>query len=522
MKARKAYPGLKGFLLVFFLVTVFLPLIRMLSQMAGVDLGALLSSQAFRTALSNSLWVSTVSTLISLSLALALAWLIERSGIRFKKGFILFFTLPMLIPSISHGMGLVVLFGANGVLTNWLKLPGNIYGFWGIVAGSVLYSFPLAFLMLSDVLRYEDSSPYEAADVLAIPKAWQWTSITLPYLRRPLISTLFAVFTLVIIDYGVPLMVGGQYKTLPVMMYQDVIGLLDFGKGSVIGLILLAPALLAFFLDLFNRDRASMTYVSKPFRIKKNRGRDLVAYLASLVVSLAVALPIGAFLLLTLVKKYPSDMRLTLDNIRRTFAMSAAVNLGRSLLIALIVGLTGVVLAFMSAYLTARTQGRGVRLLHLVSLTPLAIPGIVLGLSYVLFFKGTWLYGSLAILILANLVHFFASPYLMIYNSLSKINENLEAVGQTLGVGRGAIIRDVLIPQTRSTLGEMFVYFFVNSMMTISAVAFLANSRTRPLSLMITSFEATMMLECAAFVSLLILAVNLLVKGLFGLARGGR
>ena len=215
-------------------------------------------------------------------------------------------------------------------------------------------------------------------------------------------------------------------------------------------------------------------------------------------------------------------MRLTLDNIRRTFAMSAAVNLGRSLLIALIVGLTGVVLAFMSAYLTARTQGRGVRLLHLVSLTPLAIPGIVLGLSYVLFFKGTWLYGSLAILILANLVHFFASPYLMIYNSLSKINENLEAVGQTLGVGRGAIIRDVLVPQTRSTLGEMFVYFFVNSMMTISAVAFLANSRTRPLSLMITSFEATMMLECAAFVSLLILAVNLLVKGLFGLARGGR
>ena len=148
----------------------------------------------------------------------------------------------------------------------------------------------------------------------------------------------------------------------------------------------------------------------------------------------------------------------------------------------------------------------------------MAIPGIVLGLSYVLFFKGSWIYGSLAILILANLVHFFASPYLMIYNSLSKVNENLEAVGQTLGVSRGAIIRDVLIPLTRSTLGEMFVYFFVNSMMTISAVAFLASSRTRPLSLMITSFEATMMLESAAFVSLMILAANLLVKGCFSLA----
>ena len=518
MKSRRAYPGIKGFLLVFLLVTVFLPLIRMLGQMAGVDLGAMLGSATFKTALKNSIWVSTVSTLISLTLALVLAWMIERSAIRFKKAFILLFTLPMLIPSISHGMGLVVLFGANGVLTNWLKLPGNIYGFWGIVAGSVLYSFPLAFLMLSDVLGYEDSSPYEAADVLGIPKAWQWTSISLPYLRRPLISTLFAVFTLVIIDYGVPLMVGGQYKTLPVMMYQDVIGLLDFGKGSVIGLILLAPALLAFVLDLFKGDRAAMTFVSKPFRIKKKWGRDLLAYLTSLAVSLAVILPIAAFLLLTLVKKYPTDMSLTLDNIRRTFAMNGAANLGHSLLIALVVGILGVVLAFMTAYLTARSPGKSSRLLHLAAITPLAIPGIVLGLSYVLFFKGSWIYGSLAILILANLVHFFASPYLMIYNSLSKVNENLEAVGQTLGVSRGAIIRDVLIPLTRSTLGEMFVYFFVNSMMTISAVAFLASSRTRPLSLMITSFEATMMLESAAFVSLMILAVNLLVKGCFGLA----
>ena len=107
MKDKKAYPALKGFLLVFFLVTVFLPLVRMLSQMAGVDLGAMLGSAAFKTALTNSLWVSSVSTLISLSLALVLAWLIERSAIRFKKGFILLFTLPMLIPSISHGMGLV-------------------------------------------------------------------------------------------------------------------------------------------------------------------------------------------------------------------------------------------------------------------------------------------------------------------------------------------------------------------------------------------------------------------------------
>ncbi|NLB50434.1 MAG: ABC transporter permease subunit [Clostridiaceae bacterium] len=515
MKTSGKLTAVKGLLLIFFAVSVLLPLLRMLARMTTVDIRGLLVSGPFLAALKNSLVVTAVSTLIAVFLATLLSWLLERSRIRFKGLFALLFTLPMLIPSISHGMGLVVLFGANGLVTGWFGLKGSIYGFWGIVAGSVMYSFPVAFLMLSDILRYEDSSPYEAADVMGISRRHQFASITAPFLRRPMLSTLFAVFTLIIIDYGVPLMVGGQYKTLPVMMYQDVIGLLDFGKGSVIGLVLLTPALVAFILDVLNRDKLTLSFVARPFRVRKNRLRDGLAYVTSGLVSLAVLLPIAAFLLLTLVKKYPSDMRLSMDNISRAFNMGAGANLGHSLVIALVTSLTGVALSFLVAYMTARTPGKLSKILHLVSLISLAIPGIVLGLSYVLFFKGSLIYGSLAILILVNLVHFFASPYLMIYNTLAKLNEHLEAVGQTLGVSRISIIRDVILPQAGGTLAEMFTYFFVNSMMTISAVAFLATAGTRPLSLMITSFEAQMLLECAAFIALLILTVNLLVKGLF-------
>lgn len=107
----------------------------------------------------------------------------------------------------------------------------------------------------------------------------------------------------------------------------------------------------------------------------------------------------------------------------------------------------------------------------------------------------------------------------MMYNSLGKLNGNLEAVGQTLGIGRLRIIKDVILPQTVPTLLEMFTYFFVNSMITISAVSFLSNAYTKPLSLMITQFEAQLLLEASAFVSFLIFAVNLLVKGLIYLIR---
>ena len=98
------------------------------------------------------------------------------------------------------------------------------------------------------------------------------------------------------------------------------------------------------------------------------------------------------------------------------------------------------------------------------------------------------------------------------YNTLGKINENLEAVGTTLGVSRMRIILDVIIPQSRTTLLEMFAYLFVNSMMTISAVSFLATTGNKPISLMINQFEAQMMLESSAFVSLIILVTNFIVK----------
>jgi iron(III) transport system permease protein len=192
--------------------------------------------------------------------------------------------------------------------------------------------------------------------------------------------------------------------------------------------------------------------------------------------------------------------------------MGAGRYLGNSLVIAVWVSVMGTAISWITAYFTARTGGKSSRMLHLVSITSLAIPALVPGPSYVLFFKGTFIYGSLAMLILVNIIHFMASPYLMAYNSLGKLNSNFEDVGKTLGVGRFRIIRDVLIPQTKLTILEMFSYFFVNSMMTISAVSFLSTVRNRPISLMITQFEAQLFLEGAAFVSILILGCNLTMK----------
>ena len=513
MKKKWTMSGsLKILLCVFWLFAIILPLIRMLSTMATVDVGAVISARKFAKALRQSLSVSLTATAISVSLAGLLAWAVARTNIKHKTLLNTLITVPMLIPSISHGMGLIIILGANGWLSRIVGLNSGIYGFWGIVLGSVMYSFPVAYLMLYDVLHYEDGTPYEAAEVMGLKTRNKFFSITFPYLRKPLISVVFATFTMIVTDYGVPLMVGGKYTTLPVMMYQDVIGMLDFGKGSVIGMILLIPALIACILDMANRDKGNAAFVGKPYGIKQSPGRDWVARGIVMIVVILVFLPIGSFSILGFINKYPIDMTLSFANAAQAAHMGAWTYLRNSLIIAVVVSLLGTALAVFNAYMTARNRTKLSYVLHLMSITSLAIPGIVLGLSYVMFFKGRIIYGTFAILFLVNSMHFFASPYLMAYNTFGKINENLEDVGSTMGLSRWTIIRDVLLPQAKGTILEMISYFFVNCMMTISAVSFLANVGNKPIALMITQFEGQMQLECAAFVSLIILVVNVLMK----------
>lgn len=512
---KKKFPAkiiIQVCIVLFFIFCVILPIVSMFFRITPEGFTKLVQSKQFLPAVKNSLLTGLTATVISLILALAAAWCLERTPIRGRAFFGMLFVLPMLIPSISHAFGLVALFGANGLITNLLKLKGSIYGFWGIVTGSVMYSFPVAFLMFSSILQYEDGMTYKAARVLGIPRLRQFTDITLSYMKKTLISVFFAVFTMIVTDYGVPLMVGGKTTTLSVLMYQKAVSEIDYNSGSVIGAFLLIPAIIAFLVDLLTAENGQSGFVSEPVIPEKRLLPTVLSYLYSALVSLFVLAPILAFGLMVFETKYPVNPAFTLNHIVKTIDRGAVEYLLNSLLYSLLAALLGSFLAFVCAYLTARIKGTFGKGIHLISITSMAIPGIVLGLSYVIFFHSMPIYGTILIIVLANSIHFFASPYLMMYNTLEKVNPNLEAVGQSLGVGRFHIIKDVILPKVRFTLLEMFVYFFVNSMMTISAVSFLAPPAPKPIALMINQFEAQLLMESAAFVSLLILGINVILK----------
>ena len=502
-------------LALFFALVVIAPIVTMFTRINSDSINEIIHGPKFGKAVINSITTALTATVISMVLAIGASFSVCRTSMRGKGIFAMLFVLPMLIPSISHAYGLKALIGVNGSGMLAFILGGNvsIYGFWGIVAGSVMYSFPVAFLMIQSILQYEDGMPYKAAIVLGIPPLRRFTGITLPYMRKTLISMFFAVFTMIMTDYGVPAALKNEAfgDTLSTIMFSDATQL-KLGNAGVIGIMLLIPAIIAFAVDMLVPETSQSGFVSETVETGKSKLPKIAAYIFCSVLVIAILMPISAFIVQVFAKAYPRDMSFSLAHIQKTFKSGADGYLKNSLIYSAVAAIFGTLLAFISAYMTSRAKSKITKALHLMSITSVAIPGLVLGLSYIIFFKNTPIYGTILIIGLANSIHFFASPYLMMYNTLGKVNPDLEAVGKTLGISRIRIITSVIVPKVRFTMYEMAVYFFVNSMMTISAVSLLAPPAPQPLSLMISSAESQIDIGKAATVSLMILIINFIIK----------
>ncbi len=164
--------------------------------------------------------------------------------------------------------------------------------------GSVIYTLPVAFLLLLDAMRYVDYNKYEIAEVLGIPR-WRRSLIVIwPYMKKPVIVTFFAIATMVFTDYGVPLAVGGRFKTLATYLYTEVIGLLNFSKGAIIGGVLLIPALISFLIDISIKDVRNNNLNRVKKDVMTNKIRDFILKVILVSMSTLIIVLIGSFVIL--------------------------------------------------------------------------------------------------------------------------------------------------------------------------------------------------------------------------------
>jgi iron(III) transport system permease protein len=512
----------RGPLLALLVLFIIVPLVTLFASLKGADFSYVFSDAGFHSAVLNSFLYSLAGSLIAVFCSLLAAYFLSRSRIKGKSLWALALTSPMLVPTLSIGLGIRSLFGTNGFLDQIFHLEIDGSGFLGLIIGSAVSAFPVTFLLIYDAIRYESKGIYDAGETLGIKRFQSFFYVTLPYLRFVLVGAFFAGFTWIFSDYGVPMEVAGKVPTLPMYLYEQVLTQYEYGRGAVVGLVLLIPALAAFVCDLFKKENPSEE--SSEQIIPPTRGFNILSYCIVILTFLLVALPELSFIVLAFVQSFPNEMSLTFQHVADAFGTNTGLGvgkyLGNSILMAVLTGIFGVFVAYLAAYFSSRYTGFLGKAIDFVCLASLAIPGLVFGLGYVFLFKFSkgWFYSTLGILVAVNCVHFLATPYLMAKNAFAKINQQYETIGDTIGVSRFKVFLHVLIPNSRSTLIEMFSFFFINAMITISAVAFLCTYSNQPLSILINTYEKQGSYEMQAVVSFIILLVNVAAKGLLSLA----
>ena len=336
-------------LIIFFLFSFILPLFSITKHITIDSFKDVLFSKRFVQVFTNSFKVSIASMILSILIAYLAAYAINNTKIPYKNLFSAFFILPIMVPTISIGYGLVNIFGRNGAFTRLTSIDINIYGPVGIIIGTALHSFPVAYLILSNAMKLYDNSVYESAEILGLSSFKVFSKITFPFLSRPLISAAISVFLLAFTDYGIPLMVGGRYTTISIFLYREVVGLLNFSKGSSLAIILLTLAFFLFLFEVFNKSYDVSDSVYTGLIVKENKIRDIICGTILVLLILLITVLFGSFLIVSFINNFPNDWTFTLKHVNQALKRGALTALKNSIFISLLSSCCGAVIAYLAS-----------------------------------------------------------------------------------------------------------------------------------------------------------------------------
>ena len=475
----------------------------------------------------NSIWVSALVTLVTIPTAFGFAYALTRSRMRFATLARTITLVPLLAPSLLSAISLIYWFGNQGVLKAWLTRLGieQIYGAPGIVLAEIFSTFPHALMILVTALAAADARLYEAADSMGTNAVRKFLTITLPGAKYGLISAALVTFTLVITDFGIPKVIGGNFNVLATDIFKLVIGQQDFARGSVVALLLLAPAVLTFAVDhlVQRKQTAMLTARAVPYRPKKSPGFDALMTVYCSVVALLILAVIGMAVFASFAKFWPYDLSPSLNHYKLgLFDSDAGEGFVNSLKMALGTAVFGTALVFVGAYLLEKTQGvRPLRsAMRLLAMLPMAVPGLVLGLGFIFFFNAranplNGLYHTLALLTICTIVHFYTTGHLTAVTALKALDAEFETVSASLKVPFYKTFWRVTLPICTPALVDIARYFFINAMTTISAVVFLYSPETKVASIALLNLDEAGDTGAAAAMAVLIALASTVATLLF-------
>ena len=452
----------------------------------------------------NTLWLSTWVALGTTVLGTLLALLAERTGLK-PKGLAqqllkLLALAPIITPPFVVGLGLILLFGRAGIVNQLLEWAWAIeptrwfYGALGIGLAQMFAFTPIAYLMMRGVLQGISPSLEEASQTLGASRAQVFWSVTLPLLKPGLVNAFLIGFIESMADFGNPIVVGGSYSVLSTEIFFAIVGAqFDPGRAASLAWLLTLFAFAVFALQHLVMGRQSFTTVSG----KGDAGLSAVLPNGLTRITQGIAIP---WLALTFViyvfafsggfvKTWGRDYSLTFQHFEMAFGIAkgdfgwvwvgtAWNSLWTTLELSAVSAPLTAVLGLLIAWVLARQNFRGKRFFEFSTLLAFAIPGTVLGVSYVVAFNvpPIELTGTGTLIVLCFMFRNLPVGVRSGVASFEQLDKSLEEASSMLRATTWQTLRHVVLPLLRPALLTALLYSFIRSMTTVSAVIFLVTA----------------------------------------------
>lgn len=486
----------------------------------------------------NSLFFASVGSLLATALAFAIAYGINRGGLR-APNLVRYATLvPLVSPPVIIATSALLLFGRNGAVTRGL-LDGtlgwidadvtNLYGAGGVIVAQVFSTLPPAFIVMDNVLSKHDGRVEEAAAIQGATPWQVFRHVTLPLSQPGIIRALILSFILIMTDFGNPLVIGKDIPVLAGILYDEIIGFQNTQLSAAIAVWLIVPALCIYLVleqigkrKRFDTGNASGGPPELPVPGVARVGLTAVAWtVIGMIVVLYGTVVAGSF-----VRLWGIDNTFTINWYIAADAMPGFVNewqgvepVWTSLAVAATAAPVGGLLAITLAYLVERVRPVGGNVLSFVSMLPAILPGVIFGVGYIVAFNYPFgreelaLTGTRAILVLNIL---FANIFVGVLAgraALQRLDASVDEAAEILGASFAQRFLRVVLPMMRHAALLGILYVFVHGMTTLSAVIFLVSPGNHLASVAIFGTASNSHYGTACAMSVTILVIVFAVMG---------
>jgi iron(III) transport system permease protein len=448
----------------------------------------------------NTLFLALLTATGTTVMGTLIALYAERGSARLRKPMNILALLPIITPPFVVGLGLILLFGRAGLVNQFLEWAFGIpptrwfYGLFGVWLAQMFAFTPIAFMIMRGVVQGISPSLEEAAQTLRASSIRTFMTVTLPLLKPGLANAFLVGFIESIADFGNPIIVGGQYSVLSTDIFFAIVGAqYDQGRAASLALVLTGFALAVFFLQQKVLGRSNYTTVS-------GKGDAGVAMALPDTVRRLCLATAGPWLLFTVVvyvfafiggfvQTWGRDYTPTLAHFRTAFDLQWGVHglvwagtawnsLFTTVKLAAIAAPVCAGLGLLISWLLARTSFAGQRAFEFSALLAFAIPGTVLGVSYILAFNVPpfELTGTGLIIVLCFVFRNLPVGVRAGTASFKQLDKSLDEASTMLRAGTATTLRRVVLPLLKPALVAALVYSFVRSMTTVSAVIFLVTA----------------------------------------------